>query len=481
MQPQSRRFVASDIDWQLMADEGGRDTLKVPTRPFRSVRSRTTFAATVVVGITLVAGGIGLVAVLKSRLTGASQTAAQLRARDVAALATSGHLPKTLSIPGEEQALVQVVAADGRVVSSSSNVAGEPPIDLGRSRPGGSVVVRSSRLPIGDGQRFLLVSIGAATPSGPVLVVVAESLEPADETVRAVAVLLAIGLPVLVGLVGMLTRRSVGRALRPVEGIRSEVADITGRDLHRRVAIPSTGDEISELARTMNGMLDRLEGSADAQRRFVADASHELRSPLASLRTVLEVAIEHPTRVDPHDALRDALIDNGRLEVLVADLLTLARVDDGASTLDRAPVELSVLVRECVGRRSPHNEWNLSLQPAWIQGDQWLIARVIRNLCDNAERHSRSRVSISTFRREELAILRVEDDGFGISADDRERVFERFTRLDEARSSDDGGSGLGLSIVREAVRVHGGVISVGDSIDGGAAFEARFPAIDAPT
>lgn len=481
MQPRFKRFVALDIDSQLMADEVDRKAFRVRTRLFRSVRSRTTFAATVVVGITLAAGGIGLVAVLKTRLTGASRTAAQLRARDVAALATSDRLPKTLSIPGEERALVQVVAKDGRVVSSSSNVAGEPPIVIGGSRPGLSGVVRSSRLPIGDGQRFLLVSIEAATPSGPVLVVAAESLEPADETVRAVALLLAVGLPMLVGLVAMLTRRSVGRALRPVEGIRSEVADITGRDLHRRVAIPSTGDEISELARTMNGMLDRLEGSAHAQRRFVADASHELRSPLASLRTVLEVAIEHPTRVDPHAALRDALIDNGRLEVLVADLLTLARVDDGESNLDRVPVDLSEIVRECVGRRSPRIEWNLSLHTAWIHGDQGLITRVVRNLCDNAERHAYGRVSISTFRRDDLAILRVEDDGSGIAAADRERVFERFTRLDEARSSDDGGSGLGLSIVREAVRAHGGMISVGDSIDGGAAFEARFSAIDAPT
>ena len=469
----SRPFVALGIACRPTADDMG-------FRPV-TIRARATIAAATVVGAALVLAGVFLVVTLHHRLVQGQRNTAQLRGRDVGALAASGRLPATLSIPGEGRALIQVVNRAGKVVSRSDNITGETPIlpsDL-RNRRSWSGVRRG--LPIGDGEAFIVVSRIYPAPGGELSVITAESLESAREDAASLARLLIAGLPLFVGLVALVTRRVVKTALQPVGAMNAQLAEITSNRLHRRVTQPATDDEIAELASTMNTMLDRIQVASDRQRSFVADASHELRSPLTSVRAALEVAEAHPNTVDPHVAIRDALADHDRLDALVADLLTLARLDESVSTEVGAPVDLALLVgADIESRTEPTVNWSLDLQPAVVTGSERQLQRVVRNLVDNAVRHADSGVVVSTGVSGRDVVLRVSDDGVGIADEHRDRVFERFARIDTARSVDDGGTGLGLAIVRVTVQAHGGSIGLIDGPSSGAVFEVRLPAATVP-
>lgn len=207
----------------------------------------------------------------------------------------------------------------------------------------------------------------------------------------------------------------------------------------------------------------------EQQRRFVADASHELRSPIASLRTQLEVAAAHPELLD----LDGAVLDTVRLQVLAADLLLLARLDAGEQQ-QGGPVALDELVLEQVARRTDRIPVHLTVKtPVRLNGSGSQLARVLGNLLDNAQRHATSTVSVTLRTEGPTAVLEVADDGPGVSPEDRERIFERFVRLDDARSRDEGGAGLGLAIARDVIRSHGGDITVRDAAGGGALFEVR--------
>jgi signal transduction histidine kinase len=285
-----------------------------------------------------------------------------------------------------------------------------------------------------------------------------------------------------VALLGVVVWWLVGRTLRPVEAIRSEVAEIGATELHRRVPEPATGDEIARLATTMNAMLARLEDATRQQQRFVADASHELRSPLTRIRTEAEVALAGVDRagrdgVDVEATLASVLEDTAELQHLVDDLLHLARADAGAAAVQRRPLDLDDVVMREVDRlrAGGHRIDPSAVSGAHVVGDAPLLARAVRNLLDNAVRHARQSVRVELGERDGVAVLVVRDDGPGIPADDRERVFERFTRLDDARTRDGGGIGLGLSITREIVEAHGGTIRIAD--DGpGATFVVELPA-----
>jgi signal transduction histidine kinase len=283
-----------------------------------------------------------------------------------------------------------------------------------------------------------------------------------------------------------------GRALRPVERLRRQVDSIEASDLSRRV--DAGDDELGALAATMNRMLGRLEQSQAVQRRFVSDASHELRSPLATMRQYAELAVAHPETV-PAGELGEVVIAEGeRMQDLVEGLLLLARLDEGQRP-PTAPVDLDDLVlREAdrlrrtggrPGERSTAVEVDTSgVGPGRVEGNDRLLARVVRNLVDNASRHAEGRVELrvhseSTVRGERV-LFTVADDGAGVPSEDRERIFDRFTRLDEGRARDVGGSGLGLAIVRDVVQAHGGTVTVGAG-DGrgegaGAAFTVDLPA-----
>jgi signal transduction histidine kinase len=320
--------------------------------------------------------------------------------------------------------------------------------------------------------------VTAAERDGDLVVVAGRSTEQADATLATVGVMLAIAVPLLVALVAVTSWLTAHRALAPVERMRREVDAVSGADLSRRVDEPETRDEIGRLAHTMNGMLGRLEAAAATQRRFISDASHELKSPLASLRQYAEVARLHPDRVTQSE-LSEAVLDEGaRLERLVQGMLVLARADERALPLAPADVDLDDLALAEVRRLGASGALSVDasgVAPARVRGDLGLLQQVARNLADNAARHARSRVAIATGADASGATLTVDDDGAGIAEGDRERVFERFVRLDEARARDSGGSGLGLSIVREIVTAHGGAVHLEQSPLGGTRVVVQLP------
>ena len=272
-------------------------------------------------------------------------------------------------------------------------------------------------------------------------------------------------LPVLVGLVALVAWGVTGRALRPVEQIRHEVNDITHSSLDRRVSEPRARDEVGRLARTMNEMLDRLEDASERQRRFVSDASHELRSPVAAIRATGEVAIAHPDHADWPAVVGRMLAEDDRMERSSRDLLDLARGEE--TELPTTLVDLDDIVLDEVGRGGTGST-HISAErvsAGRVRGSREQLTRVVRNLLDNAIRHATTAVRISLTADSDDVTLVVEDDGPGIPPDDRERVFERFTRLDDGRARDAGGLGLGLAMVRSIAERHGGTATFTDPTD----------------
>lgn len=328
-----------------------------------------------------------------------------------------------------------------------------------------------------DGESFLAVG-RTATEAGSareLWVVAARSLASVDGTIGTVVSLLAVAMPVLLVVLALTIWFVVGRALRPVDRMRRQVDEVTASSLDQRVADPGTDDEVGRLAHTMNRMLQRLDDSRRSQNRFISDASHELKSPLASLRQYAEVARAHPDRISP-DELSTAVLDEGaRLESLVQGMLVLARADERALTRPTALVDLDdILFAEA---RRLRDSTSLTIDSsgvaaAQLRGDAGLLAQLVRNLVDNAVRHARSSVGLAvrTNDADGAVVLIVDDDGQGVPEADRQRVFERFVRLDEARARDGGGSGLGLAIVREIAAAHGGDVAASTAESGGARF-----------
>jgi signal transduction histidine kinase len=303
-----------------------------------------------------------------------------------------------------------------------------------------------------------------------------------EESVDGVRNALYVAFPVLVGAAGLGAWLLAGRALRPVEAIRTEVESITGSTLDRRVPVPSSGDEVARLAATMNAMLDRLEDASNRQQRFVADASHELRSPVTAIRTELEVA-QRTAGPDDWPAVAARLLgEEARLEAVIADLLLLASLDEVTPTPEAVTIDLTELVQEEVRRRAPDGAVAVEVDaPASVavRGNRTQLRRAVANLLDNAGWHARTSVRVAVHDRDGRARVLVDDDGPGIPTADRERVFERFTRLDEHRARDGqaGGAGLGLSLVRGIVDRHGGTARVETAPLGGARVVIDLPAV----
>jgi signal transduction histidine kinase len=316
-----------------------------------------------------------------------------------------------------------------------------------------------------------------STPTGVYVVYVAGSLGAVGTSTSSLAGLMLLGLPALLVLVGGTTWVVSGRALQPVEAIRQEVEALGAEARHLRVSEPKTDDEIGRLARTMNAMLGRLDDAADRQRRFVADASHELRSPLTGIRVRLEVDLAHPDGADWRATEQDVLHDAIRMQHLVDDLLALAAAD--AAALDppsRQLVDLDEIVLSEARRlrgHTTHRVDTVGVSGAQLTGDAGALGRAVRNLLDNADRHARSTIVVTLAERDSAITLTVADDGPGIPLEQRERVFERFARLDDGRARDVGGTGLGLAITHEVVVSHGGTIQIDDAP--GARFTISFP------
>ena len=440
-----------------------------------SVRNQTTVVAAGVVSVALILAAFGLVGLLRHRLIDAERVAARVRADDVVALARTGTLPNPLSFPGEDSGATQVLDAKGKVIAATENIEDDSPLSTLRPDVGDHESVIMTGLPMEEDDRYLIVATTAVVGGKRVTVQAAASLESADDTLATLTRTLLWGVPALILLVAATTRLLVGLALRPVGAITDEVADITQADLHRRVPEPGSSDEIARLAITMNEMLARLEASSARQQRFVADASHEMRSPLASSRAVLEVAALHPGSVDNLlAAIGDSLIDHQRLETLVADLLTLARLDGSETHKRRVPTDLEALTRTVVDRRVEPDVTFACTGPAIALVDGAQIDRVLTNLLDNAARHRRSRTDVTVGRGDTTVDITVDDDGPGVPEPERNRVFEPFTRLDAARTADQG-TGLGLAIVAEIVGDLGGKVRLVDSPLGGARFVVSLP------
>ncbi|MFE5208456.1 ATP-binding protein [Streptomyces sp. NPDC056600] len=497
------------------------------------MRARTALGATGVVALALVLAGLAVVDALRGGLTDNTRLVAESRAREVAVQVAVDRSPKDAAGLDTDDP-VQVVADDGKVLASSDALDGAPPMsaaarpdpghgdgdDAGDDDRDDDPVVTRVSLPVddegeatadpedADGRaHFTVAALRAETADGtPVTVYAGSSLAVQELAVTGTVRAMLVGLPALLLVVGAVTWLVTRHALRPVEGIRAELAEITGsRDLSRRVPVPSSRDEVARLAITTNGTLEALQESVERQRRFVADASHELRSPIASLRTQVEVAQVHPELLEAGELLEDVV----RLQHLAVDLLLLARLDAGEGAR-AVRVDLAGLVREETARR-PERVRAAELEEAVVEGSPGQLGRVLANLLDNAERHARHRVVVrvrtestgatdagraaetgqaadaarvadagraadgARARARGWAVLSVEDDGPGVPEDERERVFERFVRLDDARARDDGGAGLGLAIVREIVTLHGGTVSLGGAGGGGALLTVRLP------
>jgi len=431
------------------------------------LQTRVTLLAALVVAVALAAGAVLLVAVLRSGLTGAADDRARQRVTEVVRLVEEQRLPPV--IPAADPAvLVQVVGPAGGVLAASTGTSRTvillAPDELERavSSPG-AVTAGGDRVGYGNALRV----VAERTDRGPV-VLAAVPLTAVDDPLRVVRTALLVGLPLLLLAAAAVIWLTVGRTLRPVEQLRTGAETVTAADPSRRLPVPAAEDGVRRLAETLNGMLDRLEVGSARQRSFVADAAHELRSPLAAIRTTLEVALVHPDPDRAEETLRSALDDVLRTGRLIEDLLLLARVDAGALR-PGVVIDLAEVVRE-VAPDAGHD-----LHPARVLADRDVLGRVVRNLVQNAERHAASCVTVAVHDGDPVVLL-VDDDGPGIPAEHRERVFDRFHRLDSPRSRDTGGVGLGLAIVRELVTSIGGRVVVETSPVGGARLRVELPA-----
>lgn len=434
-----------------------------------TLRSRITAVATAVVLGVLVVAGVALVVAQERVLTENVEEGLAQSADAIEATIGRGDMAPVLGGVGDDDAVAQVVDASGTVLASTPNVRSVAPVVEPARADGGPVVLTTDAIEVDDaGYRVLARPV--ATPDGPAVILVAASLGDVEESTATLITSLVVAVPLIVVLLALAIWWLIGRTLAPVEAIRAEVSDIGATELHRRVPQPSGNDEIARLARTMNAMLDRVEGASRRQSEFVADASHELRSPLTRMRTELEVDLVRPERSDLVATHRSLLAEAMGMQRLVEDLLHLARSDASGVPTSAAAVDLDDIALEQAQRVRAERLVSVDtteVSAAQVLGDAQQLARAVANLVDNAVRHATASVGISVAEHDGRAVVAVSDDGPGIPPDQRERVFERFTRIDPARTGASGGSGLGLPIARDIVERHGGTLRVdGTSANG---------------
>ena len=432
-------------------------------RPAFGVRSWTTAIAVAVVALVLSVVAIAVVAFIDRTLTDQVRDAAAVRLEEL-----TSSLPGSVPIPAaSEEEFVQVVSQGG-VISSTENLRGRALV--AELVAGEETVVVDV---VAEEGPFLVMAADA--DAGTVLV--GRSLDDAAEVSTAAASSFAIAVPVLVAIVGVLTWLLVGRALSPVDEMRAEADRISASELHRRLPDLGARDEVGRLARTLNGMLGRLEDANLRQRRFVSDASHELRSPIASIRQHAELA-----HTDDDPVVRElgttVLTEVTRLQRLVDDLLLLASLDEGARTVAEE-VDLDDLVLSEAERLRTDTAIRVDtagVGPGRVEGNPAQLTRLLRNLAENAARHARGTVALGVVTTGGHVVVTIDDDGSGIPSDERVRALERFVRLDEGRGRNDGGSGLGLAIVRDVSVAHGGRVELGASELGGLRAAVILPA-----
>ena len=437
-----------------------------------SVRFRVTLLATLIVAVVLTTVSIVIVLVQQATLTAALDDSLRLRAGDLAStIAVS--LPETLAGSDDDTA-AQLTTHTGDVLVASSNLGGLAPIG---PVPTAGEVIADRSIAVPDAS-FRVLSRFVPSPQGTVILHVAAATDDVSDSVGALWVSMLVAIPVTVTLLAATVWWMVGRALRPVEEMRREVDAITESDLSRRVPVPVAKDEVGRLAVTMNSMLGRVEPGVERLQRFVADASHELRSPLTRMRTELEVDMADQAAADMAATHASVLQEAIAMERLVGDMLFLARSDAGRQDSRFEAVDLDDLLLEVAERLRAETDLDVDVadvSAGRVVGDRAQLRRVVENLARNAGAYARSSVRLSLGEVDDVTVMSFDDDGPGIAAADRDRVFDRFTRTDEGRSRDDGGSGLGLPIVRDIVGRHGGTIGIEGSSEGGARFVVSLP------
>lgn len=449
-----------------------------------SLRLRITLLATLALGVVLAVGSFVLVWALERTVVGQVRDAAGREVNRVADALTAGQVPE--SAEGMDRHTVLVLVRDDAGLTVDILTSGIPDSQLRHLAESGRLeqlashvdaveAAESIGLHVETGQTeddLVVASRRVATPNGPRTVVAVSNLAPATQSVDATVNALSLAAPLLLLFVAGLTWVATGRALRPVEQIRDQADTISHSNLSDRLPEAALSDELGRLTTTLNEMLERLEAGARRQREFIADASHELGTPLAAIRAELEIALAHPEKADWPGVADRLLSDHRRLERLTADLLSLARVDEHLPEAGVEVVDLAEVV--AIELESAGLGTDADLQSVQVLGSAPHLARLVHNLMDNAERYGRHRIVVRLTKQGRHAVLTVDDDGPGVPEADRARIFERFTRLDESRART-GGVGIGLALVQRVAEWHGGGVTVDDAPVGGARFEVRLP------
>lgn len=435
------------------------------------LRVRITAGALVIVAGALTIGGLVIIGVVEQEMTSQIDSALRADADFTERMITSGS-----GLPMEEgptDLYVQFLDETGTVVGAGTAAIGRPALAASGQADGAIATVT-------DPQLGELRVLATAAPNNPRLTLVfarsSQNVAAVHETLTRLLAVLVLGGSVLLGVLVWLV---VGRSLRPVEQMRRTVEGLDDGDLHTRVALPGTGDELDRLAGTLNDLLGRLDVAVEREHRFVADASHDLRTPIAAMRSLLETEAADPTLVVLTRA--DALARLDQLQGLVDQLLALSGADNADPPT--RPVDLDELV---LGHaRQLARQIRLQVDTSRVSGGQVAgrdtdLVRVVENLAANAARYAATTVSFTVHQFGDTVELVVDDDGPGIPPEHRDRVFERFATLDDARTAGTSGAGLGLAIAAAIVSAHDGTIRVGDAPGGGARFEVHLPAFEPP-
>lgn len=444
-----------------------------------SVRGRAAIVSTLTVLVALTAGAFLLLELYERQLVSNLDTTLQQQVDDRVRLLDAGSDPAVITTVLQDESFVWVGSAGGSVVAEGGTIR---PLDNPIPATVGGVetvtlLVEEIKPDEVETERMEVRIASGSTRAGTVVLAGAE-FESVDKPVGSIASLFLFAVPLIAALVGVLAWFTTGQALRPVEDIRSQAMEISGSTLAERVPVPVAHDEVRDLALSVNEMLDRLEAHDTSIRQFGADASHELKSPVANIRAMVETA-----NVDDPEwpMIRDRIVgETARLQDLVGNLLFLATHQDGAriTTEERVSIDELVFAEAEVVSASGRVRVELGgVGPATVSGSRDDLARLVRNLVDNAARHADERISVSVSDDGPSVVLEIADDGPGVGAGDRDRIFERFARLDEGRARDDGGTGLGLSIVKQIVDAHDAAIEVEDSDLGGALFRVTFKGV----
>ncbi|MFI0450941.1 sensor histidine kinase [Actinomadura sp. 6N118] len=437
------------------------------------VRVRVTVSAVLISGLLAGALYAAVMALIHQHEANDLERSLARTGRRVAALVRVDRLAETIDTGNVE--LVQVVDGQRRVLAATPAMKGRPAVDF--PAPGWDDYRRDGVTCQASGDRcYLTVAIRVDHGPSP-RVVYSLAPRPGLMPDPLAGTVLALCVPLIAGLIGYGTWRSAGRTLRPVNEIRHELDEITASDLKRRVPVPSHDDEVARLARSVNATLDRLEGAVAKQRAFVSDLSHELRSPLTGLRTELELALSDPEATDVRETLQAILKSTERLQDVVDDLQAVTRLDSQEGLI-REPVDLHELADQEILRRPRRTRVTIEGDDTVIvQGGRNELARLFTNLIDNADRHAATTLTVIVRNVPDGAQVEVIDDGSGISPSDRDRVFQRFSRLAEGVHRDAGGTGLGLAIARDIAAAHGGTLTITDREDNadGVRFLLRLP------